>query len=282
MILNFITINLKKPLKITSRIFVLILAAVVLSSCGKESSKKEFIARVNDSYFTQDELSAIVDSGYGKNLYRNEIIRNWIDKELLYQEAQNSGILKDKEFQRVENESAKQLAVTFLINKLFDDDEVSIEPSDIKDYYDNNRDNFKLFHNAFLVNLIQFDDEDKAIGFRDHAFTNGWENALASFKSDSNIVSRENSKLVYDYEIQPADLFRIIGALLPGEISIVINDGLGNYYVVQLLQRYDKGTIPPFEVIEELVRDRYIALKKEQFIKKYVKELYSKNDIEVK
>lgn len=282
MILNFITINLKKPLKIKSRIFVLILAAVVLNSCGKESSKKEFIARVNDSYFTQDELSAIVDSGYGRNLYRNEIIRNWIDKELLYQEAQNSGILKDKEFQRVENESAKQLAVTFLINKLFDDDQVSIEPSDIKDYYDNNRDNFKLFHNAFLVNLIQFDDEDKAIGFRDHAFTSGWENALASFKLDSNIVSRENSKLVYDYEIQPADLFRIIGALLPGEISIVINDGLGNYYVVQLLQRYDKGTIPPFEVIEELVRDRYIALKKEQFIKKYVKELYSKNDIEVK
>src|SRR5574338_707687 len=163
MILNFITINLKKPLKIKSRIFVLILAAVVLNSCGKESSKKEFIARVNDSYFTQDELSAIVDSGYGRNLYRNEIIRNWIDKELLYQEAQNSGILKDKEFQRVENESAKQLAVTFLINKLFDDDEVSIEPSDIKDYYDNNRDNFKLFHKAFLVNLIQFDDEDKAI-----------------------------------------------------------------------------------------------------------------------
>jgi hypothetical protein len=282
MVLNFITINLKKPLKIQSRIFVLILTAVVLSGCGKESAKKEFIARVNDSYLTQDKLSAIVDSGYGKNLYRDEIIRNWIDKELLYQEAQNSGILKDKEFLRVENESVRQLAVTFLVSKLFDDEQISIEPSDIKDYYEDNRDNFKLFHNAFLVNLIRFDDEDKAIEFRDNAFTKGWENALASFKSDSNIVSQEKSKLVYDYEIQPADLFRIIGALLPGEISIVINDGLGNYYVVQLLQRYDKGNIPPYEIIEELVSDRYIALKREQFIKKYVKELYSKNDIEVK
>lgn len=282
MILNFITINLKKPLKKQNKIFLLILTAVVLGSCGKESPKKDFIARVNESYFTQDDLSAVVDSGYGKNLYRNEIVRNWIDKELLYQDAKNSGILNDKEFRRVENESVKQLAVTFLVNKLFDEEQITIEPSEVKDYFEKNRDNFKLFHNAYLVNLVQFDDEDKAIEFRDKAFENGWDNSLESFKSDSNIVYKENSNLVYEYEIQPADLFRIIRELLPGEISIVINDGMGNYFIVQLLQKYDKGGIPPYEIIEELVRDRYIALKKEQFIKKYVKELYTKNDIEVK
>jgi hypothetical protein len=273
---------LKKPLNIQNKIFLLILIAAVLGSCGKESPKKEFIARVNDSYFTQDDLTAVVDSGYGKNLYRNEIVRNWINKELLYQEAKNSGILKDREFQRVKNESVRQLAVTFLINKLFDEEQITIEPSEVKDYFEKNRDNFKLFHNAFLVNLVQFDDEDKAIEFRDKAFENGWDNSLESFKSDSNIVYKKNSNLVYEYEIQPADLFRIIRELLPGEISIVVNDGMGNYFVVQLLQKYNKGSIPPYEIIDELVRDRYVALKKEQFIKKYVKELYSKNDIEVK
>jgi hypothetical protein len=283
MILNFITINLKKLLKKQNSLFILILtAAVVLGSCGRESPKKEFIARVNDSYFTKSELSALVDSGYGKNLYRNEIIRNWIDKELLYQEAKKSGILTDKEFLRVKNESNRQLAVTFLINKLFDEEKITIESSELKDYFEKNKENFKLFHNAFLINLVQFDDEDKAISFRDKAFEKGWNNSVKTFKSDSNIVLKENSKLVYEYEMQPADLVRVVKELLPGEISIVINDGTGNFYVVQLLQKYDKGSIPPFEIIDELVRDRFIALKKEQFIKNYVNELYTKNDIEVK
>ena len=93
MILKFITINLKKHLKTQNKLLLLILiTAVVLNSCGKESSQKEFIARVNNNYLTQKDLSAIIDSGYGKDLYKNEIVRNWIDKELLYQQAEKSGM----------------------------------------------------------------------------------------------------------------------------------------------------------------------------------------------
>lgn len=283
MTLKFITINLKKHLKIQNRLFLPVLAAaVVLGSCGKEPAKKEFIARVNNAYFTQDDLTAVVDSGYGKHLYKDEIVRNWIDKELLFQQAKNEGILKDNEFLKVKNESEKQLAVTFLINKLFKEEQITIEPSELKDYFEKNSNNFKLFHNAFLINLVQFNDEDKAIEFRNEAFENGWESSTESFKDDSNLVHRQKSNLVYEYEIQPADLVRIIRELLPGEISIVIDDSMGNYFVVQLLQKYERGSIPPYEIIEGLVRDRYVALKKEQFIKNYVNELYSKNDIEVK
>lgn len=283
MILKFITINLKKHLKTQNKLFLMILiTAVVLNSCGKESSKKEYVARVNNNYLTQQDLSAIIDSGYGKDLYKNEIIRNWIDKELLYQQAEKSGILKDKEFLKVRDESEKQLVVTFLINKLFKEEQITVEPSELKDYFNRNRNNFKLFHNAFLINLVQFDDEDKAIEFRNEAFEKGWDNSVESFRNDSNIVYTEKSNLVYEYEIQPADLVRIVRELLPGEVSIVINDSMGNYFIVQLLRKFEKDSIPPYEIIEGLVRDRYMALKKEQFIKDYVKDLYSKNDIEVK
>ncbi len=283
MILKFITINLKKHLKTQNRLLLLILiTAVVLNSCGKESSQKEFIARVNNNYLTEKDLSAIIDSGYGKDLYKNEIIRNWIDKELLYQQAEKSGILKDKDFLKVRDESEKQLAVTFLINKLFKEEQITVEPSELKDYFNKNRNNFKLFHNAFLINLVQFDDEDKAIEFRNEAFEKGWDSSVESFKNDSNIVYTEKSNLVYEYEIQPADLVRIVRELMPGEVSIVINDSMGNYFIVQLLRKFDKDSIPPYEIIDGLVRDRYMALKKEQFMKDYVKDLYSKNDIEVK
>ena len=274
---------MKKPLKIKSNLFLLILfTAALFAGCGKESSKKEYLARVNDSYFTNDDLNAIIDSGSGKNFYKNEIIREWINKELLYQEAKKSGILNDKKFQDLKKESEKELAVTFLVNKIFNGEDIKIEPSEITDYYEKNKDNFRLFHNAFLVNLVQFNNEDRAIRFRNEAFEKGWDNAEKEYNSDPTVVINQHSHLVYEYELQPAELVRVIRELLPGEISIVINDSTGNYYVAQLIQKYGKESIPPFEFVESLVRDRYIALKKEQFITNYIKELYSKNEIEVK
>ncbi len=273
---------MKKLLKTQNKLFLLVLAAAVISGCGKEQPEKEYIARVNNSFFTKNDLVSIVDSGYGKNLYRNEIVRNWINEELLYQEAKSSGILENEDFLRTKNESEKRLAVTFLVNKLFREEQLAIEPSEVKDYFDKHRDNFKLFHNAFLVNLVEFDDEDRAISFREEAFSSGWEKSADSFENDSNLVSIRNTALLYEYELQPADLVRVMRELLPGEISIVINDGMGKYFIVQLLEKYERGSIPPYEIIDDLVRDRYVASKKEQFIKKYVQDLYSKNDIEVR
>ncbi len=274
---------MKKLLKIKNNLFLIILfTAALFTGCGKESSKKEYLARVNDSYLTSDDLKAILDSGTDKNFYRNEIIRGWINKELLYQEAKRSGIFKDKSFQDLRAESEKELAVTFLVNKIFNEENIKIEPSEINDYYEKNKDNFKLFHNAFLINLIQFNNEDKAIRFRNDAFGKGWDNAKNEYNSDPAVVYSQHSHLVYEYELQPAELVRVIRELLPEEISIVINDSTGNYYVAQLLQKYGRGSIPPFEFVESLVRDRYLALKKEQFIANYIKELYSKNEIEVK
>ncbi len=277
-------INLKKHLKIQqSKIFLLILfTAAFLTGCGKESNKKEYLARVNDSYLTRDDLNAIIDSGSGKNFYKSEIVRDWINKELLYQEAKSSGILDDNSFQKLKNKSDKELAVTFLVNKIFNEEKIKIEPSEVKDYYEKNKDNFKLFYNAFLINLVRFNDEDNAIEFRNNAFEKGWERADEKFKNDTSLVDNEVSHLVYEYEIQPAALVRVVRELLPDEISIVVNDSAGNYYLVQLLQKYEKGSIPPFDLVNKLVRDRYIALKKEQFITNYIKELYSKNDIEVR
>ena len=281
--LNFITINLKKHLKKQNKIFFLILfTAAGLIGCGKESHEKEYLARVNDTYFTHDDLNAIIDSGSGRNFYKNEIIRDWINKELLYQEAKSSGILDDKNFQNIKNQSNKELAVTFLINKIFNEEKLKIDPEVIKEYYDKNRDNFRLFHNAFLINLVQFKNEDKAIEFRNKAFGSGWENAERIFENDTSLIYKVNSHLVYEYELQPSGLVHLAGELLPNEISIVINDSLGNYYLLQVLKKYKEGSIPPYEIVSNLVRDRYIALKKDQFITNYIKELYSKNEIEVK
>ncbi|MEJ2617590.1 MAG: hypothetical protein P8Z35_21730, partial [Ignavibacteriaceae bacterium] len=55
----------------------------------------------------------------------------------------------------------------------------------------------------------------------------------------------------------------------------------GKYTVFQLIQKFDKGEIPPFDLIKNEVKNIYLMQKKELTVKNYIKELYSKNDIEV-
>ncbi len=70
--------------------------------------------------------------------------------------------------------------------------------------------------------------------------------------------------------------------LYPGEISIVITDSPDEYAVVQMLQKYNEGTIPPLDIIKESAIRRLIKKKKDELMKNYIKELYSDSQIEIR
>ena len=262
--------------------FLITFTAVSLISCGKESSQKNFVARVNDSYLTSEELSSMIDTNKTNNFYKNEIIRNWINKEILYQTAVKEGILKEDNFKSVIEDSKKELAASFLIKKLYEDEKVSFSLDDLENYYNQHTNEFARFHDSYLINKIAFSDEDRAVQFRSIVLESNWENALNVIKGDTSIKEIRTNQLLYDYEIHPVTLLRVVTDLNPDEISIVIKDEKGNFTVVQEVQQFKKGTIPPFEVIKPEVENRFVADKKENLIKNYIKELYSNNDIEVR
>ena len=57
--------NLPKYLKITSIIFLIIFFLVNFEACRKEETNKKYVAKVNDSYLTEDELDSIYNSSSG-------------------------------------------------------------------------------------------------------------------------------------------------------------------------------------------------------------------------
>jgi len=273
---------LTKLLNQINEAFLITFTAVSLISCGKESSQKNFVARVNNSYLTSEELASMIDTNKASNFYKNEVIRNWINKEILYQTAVKDGILKEDKFKSVIEDSKKELAASFLIKKLYEDEKVSYSLNDLEDYYIQHTNEFARFYDSYLINMIAFSDEDKAVQFRSIVLESDWENALTVFKGDTSIKKIRTNQLLYDYEIHPVTLLRVVTDLNPNEISIVLKDENGNFTVIQEVQQFKKGTIPPFEVIKPEVVDRFVAEKKEALIKNYIKELYSNNDIEIK
>lgn len=277
-----IIINLKIFFKRNNCIFLILFIPFFLVGCTKEPEKKEYVARVNDKYLTQNELNNKLLAPDNENFYRNEIIRNWIDKELLYQSAVKEGITNDSNYTRIVEDSKKELAVTLLLNKIYSEEKDKIDNKQVEEFYNQNKSDFKSFYDAYVVNLINFNNEDKAIRFRSTLLETDWTRSTNAFKGDTSIINMATGKIYYEYELQPASLSRIVKELNPGEISIIFSNGQNNYSVVQLVKKFPKDSLLPLGYVRDNVEDRLIANKKNELIRNYVKDLYSKNNIEVK
>ena len=264
-------------------IFVIFIAASLFQGCGKESKQKKFVARVNDSYLTKEDLARMMDTSSVSNFYKNEVIRNWINREVLYQQAEKQGIVKEDNFKRIMHEAQKELAGSLLLQKYFEDEKSSsYQPSELEDFYNNHKDDFKRFHDSYLISLAIFNNEDKAIKFRTIALESNWDKASNIFKDEPSIIEREENELFYDYQIQPAALYRVVSEMDPNEISTIINEEPGKYAVAQLIDKFEQGAIPPYDAVKQSVLDEFIAQKKEELLNNYLKELYSNNKIEIR
>ena len=273
---------MKNYWQINNNFIFILFISVILAGCTKEPEKKEYVARVNDKFLTQEELNNMLQTADNKNFYKDEIIRNWINNELLYQKAIKEGITDDSLYKRLTDESKKELAVTLLLNQVYLKEKEKISSKQIEDFYENNKNDFKAFYDSYVINVINFNNEDKAIKFRSTLLETDWNRAINAFKGDTSIINVTVNKLYYDYELQPASLSRIVKELNPNEVSIIFSNRQNDFSIVQLVNKVPQDSILPLEYIRDEIENRIIANKKDEFIRNYIKELYSENNIEVK
>jgi hypothetical protein len=269
--------HLKKS-KIKSAVLLVI---ILLTGCEQEQQKTNYVARVNDSYLTAEELAAMVDTNSSTTFFRNEVIRNWINRELLYQQAMKEGILKGKNYKRILDKSEKELAGALLLDKYGQNGKINIEIRDLLIYYKKNRDDFKVDEDSYLLNKIHFSNENRAIEFRSLLLDSDWQKALNVFHNDSTIISSSSNSLMKETDIYPVTLLRVVKRLYPLEISIVITERPGYYTVAQVLNKYAKGSVLPFDIVKSEVEKRYLAERRKLQVENYIKELYSDYEIEV-
>jgi len=249
--------------------------------CGKEPDKIDYVARVNDSYLNRNELDKMTDTSYRNNFYRSEIIRNWIDQELLYQQAVSEGIVDEEEFIRIIDESGKSLAAAMFLEKISQQYDFEYTDDDLEKFLDSNKDDFKLTHNAYLLNEAEFTSEEDAIDFRILVLQKDWQNIIESGRYN-NLLKKESNYLLIEDEVYPLPVRNILEELYPQEISIAINTGSSTYMIVQVIEKYPVGTIPPFNLIKKNVEERFVSFEKRKYLNEYIKRLYSDNEIEVK
>ena len=272
-------ISLNKLLR--NSFFLTALIGIFFFGCKKEPETKKFIARVNDAYLTEEDISEL-DSLFGRGFSRNEVIKKWIEKELLYQEAMKKGIADEDEFNRIINNSRRELASSMLLNLYLENNLKKPSNIELQEFYNVHKSEFQTEDNIYVFNSASFTNENAAIRFRAKLFETDWENVIENYEDDKSLIEYKTSSALSQTEIYPIQLLKLIEELDPGEVSIVIEENADKYSVVNLLQIYRRGSNPPFEIISNEVEARYIADKREQIFNKYIEELYSNNEIEIK
>jgi hypothetical protein len=272
----------EKGLKLINlnNILICIFFLLIVNGCTKEKQKEKYVARVNNQYLTEKQLDKMTGTSQ-EHLYRSEVIRNWINREVLYQEASRQGILNDSVFKDLLGQSKKELASSLLLQKVFLNQENNVDDVSTLNFYNNNINDFKTYYDAYFVNRLVFSEEQAASKFHSQALEKNWQFALSNL-NDSSLVLNEENKLLYEYEIEPVSLLKIIKELLPDEISIVVKNEAGNFEIVQLLRKFDKNSVLPYDLVKSKVRERFLVRQKDSVINSYIKDLYSKNEIEVK
>lgn len=275
-------IILKKLSKKKVSSFTIIYALLFFTFCSEEKNNNDYLARVNDSFLTREDLASLVDTSQTDISEINFLIKEWIKNELLFQKSIEEGITDKKNYDDILLKSSKELAISLLIKEKYDSFEIEFNDQDLLGFYNNNKSLFQNSNTTYQLNIASFYDEDFAIKFRELAIETQWQKAVQFTADRKEIISVLSNAILQEEEIYPNEITRLVKGMLNNEVSILIKDAKNVYYVFQLVKVFKPFEIYPFELVKDLVRESYIATKKTEMFENFLEELYSKNQIEIK
>ena len=259
----------------TSFIFALLL----LTGCSKEKPSVEYVAKVNDVYLYKKDFTFSPDTNLA---YRNEFIHNWVNTELLAQEAKKNDLEKSDEFLELSKKAEKEILKSLWLKKYLAENIKPVTSKELEFYYNSKPETFKLLQDAVILNRVYLTQYDRAIQFRSALLESDWNKTLKAFANDSSLKSSSNAELVSNYQIEAGNLLNIINELQPNEVSLVVPVQKNLFTVVQVLQKLYKEEVPPFVSIKKEVEKTFLDEKQKQMIEEHLKELYTQNDIDIK
>ncbi len=152
--------------------FVFFLSIVLfIFSCAKENKIENAVARVGDKYLFEEDIADRIPSNLNKAdsiLYRSNLIKNWATEELLLRKAKINIQDKNNEIKNLVKTYEKELLIDKYKQAVLQQElDTIIQEVDIENYYEQNKDIYKLNEKLIQLKYIHFNqnlkDEDEII-----------------------------------------------------------------------------------------------------------------------
>ncbi|MFC1724818.1 peptidyl-prolyl cis-trans isomerase [candidate division KSB1 bacterium] len=160
---------MKNLIRISLYISIVLLS---LTAC-KERDDSVVLARVGDNVLTEADLFNRLNVSSLKGInYRHllEIVNRWVDMEILYLEAVETGLRKEPEIEKtIEDEMAK-IERNLLIDKYFEiniNSKLEFSNDELELYYENNKEEFEISENRYYISHISTPNRESSIKLRE-------------------------------------------------------------------------------------------------------------------
>ena len=245
----------------------------LLFCCSSKERKEEdmVVVRVEKDVLTNKKLQKLRESVY-KKTDKKIIAQKWVDEQLLYNAAKNSGFLSDKKLIKKRDDYYKNLIISSYLDSE-NNRNIKISKKEINKYYLENKKSFKRKDKEVLINHYVVSDKKEA---------NRVKKILKKKKK-----GKEKEEVVKKHKPTTKKLNqRLMGNSF---FSFVFNNKSeiifgpkkenGLYHVVEILKVYEKNTALGLEFVYDEIYNR--LYKKQELINERVllDSLYKKADI---
>lgn len=256
-----------------------------LISCSKRAEKKNVIAMVGDESLSLDELMDEIPPQVRGNISKVEIrefVMNWINRQVLYQEALQRKLDEREDVERAFDRLKKELLVSRLTDETLDT-EVGVTDEEIAEYYESNKDAFTLEHSVVHAHHILLPEDQLTLAREvQRRLRNG---------EDAEIIYNEvtlDSMNAWDWDwgyfsenevdnLIP-DLANQIFRLKPGQVTPPIKSEYG-YHVLKIIDKQEKGELQPLDQVKDEIRLKLETKKKNDRYQRFLLQVKSKFSI---
>jgi parvulin-like peptidyl-prolyl isomerase len=261
-------------------IIPVVVLCLIVVQCGQSKNEK-VIARVGKSTLSLENLKNSIPNEYSDQITRDQninYVKQWIDRELLFQEAVNQKIDKDPAIkERLIKMKMDLLAAEMLNRYSMKIQADSISDSVVNHYYKINQNQFIREKDYVKYLDIAIDDSKKAWELYRTVTKENFVNFASQF---SKAPTFDSINIPYtSVENIPVEIRQAIASTVVNTISTPIKTSNG-YHIINVMDKLDKGGICSlFEVRKEII-DQLVTINQKVLIEKVLADLRAKNRVD--
>ena len=260
---------------------------VLMAACAKETPQTRFVARVDQDVLTEEDLAGIQDSLTHRPNQRNEYINEWVNTELLYQEAIRLGLTEGDSFLRQMEATKRHLAIEALLDReVYAIDTSAVGDQAIVAVYASSAKAYALRQDVVNASYVVFSDRDPANAFRSKVLRGtSWDDAVQQVERDS--VARHQLRRVATRQyftqtsLYPEELWKLARTLGKDDVSFVVktNDG---FCVLKAHGMKRQGEVPDLAYVRNEIRDRLLIEQRKTRYEQLITDLRAKHTVDIR
>ena len=262
--------------------FLLLMALLLSLACEKFSKPgSPVIARVGRSFLTLDDLNKSIPAEYSESItheQRVNYVKQWIDTELLYHEAQRQKINKEKEIRNRLKKMEKDLLGAEMISRnSFVVNTQKFSEEAINTYYEQNKESF--IRESDVVKYIDIVVDNLKTGWKVRNLVTN-DNFLELAAQFSNIPVLDPNTISYiPLKNLPPEISEVIFTIrINGTTSpIKLADGV---HIIRVLDKQKAGEICFLQEIKDEIISALSTRSQKKDIESLLADLRQKTDYE--